>query len=197
MNEELFNIYLDEVFIPGVDNLRKIKNIPTAWAGLAMDQFSGHNSDRIRHKLEANKIKVVWLPPHTSHLTQPLDLVTFGIFKSSKSNRGFEYIENKQARRLMRDLEALDKATAWTTNTNAFWKAGWHVDRDSNPFNLCHHIAKVLEHPRAHESAHKRRAAEEKKEATAKRRKLKFGMSAAQLKALNKKLAKVPTTAPS
>jgi len=42
MNEELFNIYLDEVFIPGVDNLRKIKTIPTAWAGLAMDQFSGH-----------------------------------------------------------------------------------------------------------------------------------------------------------
>jgi len=68
-----------------------------------------------------------------------------------------------------------------------------HVDRDSNPFNLCHHIAKVLEHPRAPENAHKRRAAEEKKEATAKRRKLKFGMSAAQLKALNKKLAKVPT----
>lgn len=51
------------------------------WRILVVDGFSGHISPRFRFRAEFNRIKVLYLPPHTSHITQPLDVGIFGPLK--------------------------------------------------------------------------------------------------------------------
>ena len=82
MNTELFIVYLNHILIPGVaENPRQHRLWKKTTARLIMDGFRSHASVEISKLLEKNHIKVLWLPPPGSHLTQSLDKVTFGIWK--------------------------------------------------------------------------------------------------------------------
>lgn len=47
-----------------------------------MDGFSGHTSQEVMDTLKKNKIEIVQLAAHSSHITQPLDLCMFNCLKS-------------------------------------------------------------------------------------------------------------------
>ncbi len=51
-------------------------------AVLIMDQHETHCSRQIIDKCRANNIEILLLPPHTTHMLQPLDISVFNPLKS-------------------------------------------------------------------------------------------------------------------
>ena len=82
----IFHRWVCEVFIPRVNQTRSF--LRTALgpfndkAVLIMDGCSAHKVEELQPIFEANRIVVRFLVPHSSHLTQPLDLGIFGRCKS-------------------------------------------------------------------------------------------------------------------
>ena len=81
MNGDLFIRWLNETFVPEVKERRSKYNY-TGKAYLIMDGFSGHTSQEVMDILKKNKIEIVQLAAHSSHITQPLDLCMFNCLKS-------------------------------------------------------------------------------------------------------------------
>jgi 4-hydroxybenzoate polyprenyltransferase len=55
---------------------------PGDWRLLIIDEHSSHINTRFMWLAWKNKVQLVYLPPHTSHKTQPLDRSVFGPLKS-------------------------------------------------------------------------------------------------------------------
>ena len=79
-----FERWLTEIFLPNVPSVRPIY--------LFLDGHGSHNSIELIAKLKSNQIILVVLPPHASHLVQPLDLTVFKAFKSAWSNSLDDFI---------------------------------------------------------------------------------------------------------
>ena len=104
VNEHVFAHWLREVFFPAVDERRAVlrRQLGTfdEKAILIIDGCKAHKLDPFRQLLVEKNITVVFLVPHSSHLTQPLDLGIFGRLKS---------LTRDEASYVMR-LEELDEA---------------------------------------------------------------------------------------
>ena len=71
---------------------REIINDLNLHAVLIMDNMSVHViNDVVKRVLKLEKFWIFFLPPHSSHILQPLDLSNFGIFKR-------RYMQYKNAR---------------------------------------------------------------------------------------------------
>ena len=86
ITRDVFGEWLTKTFIPHVEKRRRrlrrrIPGIDTR-AVLILDQCSCHVKDEHRQMLARRNITLVFLPAHTSHLTQPLDLGVFGRLKN-------------------------------------------------------------------------------------------------------------------
>lgn len=79
MNEELFEVWLSHF----KNHVKPSLEDPVL---LILDNHSSHISLRIYDFCRSNGIKMVTLPPHTSHRTQPLDVVFFSPLKSAYHN---------------------------------------------------------------------------------------------------------------
>lgn len=80
INQKIFEEYLKEHFIPFVENKRGSSNSPVL---LILD---GHSSRSVPEALELcflNNIHILSIPAHSSHLLQPLDLISFSTFKKA------------------------------------------------------------------------------------------------------------------
>jgi len=92
---------------------------------IILDGCSSHKGGAIESVCKEKHIKMHYLPSHSSHLLQPLDLNPFGVMKS-KFN-GF-HVEGKkfseQSACVYRSLVALDAATAPHIVVSAFRAAG-------------------------------------------------------------------------
>ena len=81
----VFEIWLNDVFLPAVDKkrrtLRRRFGDVDDRAVLILDGCSSHLKDRFRQVLEEHRVTMRFLVPHTSHLTQPLDVGIFGWVK--------------------------------------------------------------------------------------------------------------------
>lgn len=154
------------------------------WAGLVMDGFYGHDSPEIRALLEEHRIKVVWLLPHSSHLTQPLDLVTFSAFKRSRNSSNLSSEEEKETelgKRILANLEGIEKAAHTRSNINAWARAGFKTDWNAEPASIRFSVTPILEAPRAPENELKRAAAA-RRESTPKRVKVGHHPSAEEIR---------------
>ena len=49
-----------------------------------MDGCKKHLTETIRDELSKNNVMIMLLPPHSSHLLQPLDVLMFGPLKNMK-----------------------------------------------------------------------------------------------------------------
>ena len=82
---EVFGRWLRDVFIPNVEAkreaLRQRLGTFDERAVLILDGCSSHKKEEHRLLLESKNITMMFLVPHSSHLTQPLDLCTFGRVK--------------------------------------------------------------------------------------------------------------------
>ncbi|KAA6356766.1 MAG: hypothetical protein EZS28_047708 [Streblomastix strix] len=66
-------------------------------------------------------------PPHSTHITQALDLVTFSSVKSELPLRKGRRLPSKQVDRVKQMYDAINLNTSATTNGQAFKKAGIEV----------------------------------------------------------------------
>ena len=82
---DVFMQWLTDIFVPHVEatreTLRRQLGPFNERAVLILDGCSCHTNERFRQSLELKIITMMFLVPHTSHLSQPLDLVTFGLVK--------------------------------------------------------------------------------------------------------------------
>ena len=77
INSDLFLEWLNEIFIPEIRKRRKLIGDQNAKACLLMDNHVSHHSNDAISLLNKNNIIPLFIPPHSSHRTQPLDRLTF------------------------------------------------------------------------------------------------------------------------
>jgi hypothetical protein len=78
--EVLFVEWLKTIFLLRIENLRAKAN----YAGsivLRLDGHSTHVTECVIAFARSERILIIRLVPYSSHLSQPLDLCTFGLFK--------------------------------------------------------------------------------------------------------------------
>jgi hypothetical protein len=80
-NEHSMAFYIEKILKPYCDKLRKEMNDPDLPIFLIMDNCSSHNRPALLGLYAAYNIKVIWLPAHSSHFLQPLDLALFANLK--------------------------------------------------------------------------------------------------------------------
>jgi len=74
--------YVNKVVIPFFEERRKTLNLPYNERALILqDGLKAHLDDMVTKVLDKNFIDTYEFPAHSSHLTQPLDLVSFPIYK--------------------------------------------------------------------------------------------------------------------
>jgi hypothetical protein len=89
-----------------------------------MDGLCSHHTDQFLQDCEGRGIEVVFLVPHSSHETQPLDILTFALLKQRFSNPKFERLRTAQSNKIVRMLGAWFAASAPHHNVEAFMGIG-------------------------------------------------------------------------
>ena len=124
VNTELYHKWMLEVVVPHIrkNRLRERFDGP---AFVIQDGFGGHDVELISDQLKENNIKVITLPPHSSHLLQPLDIGVFGVQKFHK-NRMKLSIESlsEQTVAVVKIIDSLRRATSPIAIINAFKACG-------------------------------------------------------------------------
>lgn len=153
INEELFLRWVEKIWTPHIEGLRRQLQKPEQTALLLLDGASAHLGQKAKELFVRCNTRVVELVPHTSHLTQPLDLVIFAAYKSIKSSMTIPAnIKNAQSMRMMQNLKAIARSTDWITVRNSWAKAGWTISKPATagePPKIHLDISKVLEHDQA------------------------------------------------
>jgi hypothetical protein len=80
----IFTEYVTSVIPPYFAATRESLHFQDFTGVLLCDNCSSHIDEGIKQLLADNNIRLITCPPHTSHLFQPLDLVTFAAFKRKK-----------------------------------------------------------------------------------------------------------------
>ncbi|XP_050063106.1 tigger transposable element-derived protein 1-like [Aphis gossypii] len=96
---QIFSDWFKNCFIPQVETYLKLKNLPFK-ALLLTDNAPGHPSSL---ELQHSNIKVMFLPPNTTSLLQPLDQGVIAAFKAYYVRRTFK--------RLLKNMEEDPKLT--------------------------------------------------------------------------------------
>jgi hypothetical protein len=71
------------VIAPDVEFWRLTTADPLRMAYLVMDKHGAHNTPDNVREMQKLGIPAIWLPPHSSHFLQLLDLTVFGAFKKA------------------------------------------------------------------------------------------------------------------
>ena len=138
INSKIFNNYIYEHVIPYIKNTRTSMKIEKSPAVLLIDNCPLHTNEELYRRLALENIRVITFPPHTTNLFQPLDLVTFHVYKQEKSNMRSKYKKGSQIDLFYRNLVSMEKATHSSNNRNAFYCAGLSIQTSVIP-----HVASI------------------------------------------------------
>ena len=133
VTQEIFTDYIRNVFIPYVDNIRQNQLYVDKPAVFLCDNCASHFDENLLRELARKNIRFVTFPPHSSHLFQPLDLVTFGVFKNHLRSVTSRYEKGSQLDRISRLLKAIEMATISENNRHAFARAGLEINALTKP----------------------------------------------------------------
>lgn len=61
---------------------------------LVLDNHRSHTTLELRSFCENKDIILLWMPPHSSHILQPLDVLSFGPLKTAFSKQNQDLIRN-------------------------------------------------------------------------------------------------------
>ena len=94
------------------------------------------------------KIHVLFIPPHTSNMLQPLDLITFALQKRWKKNIKVDKRFTYQSKQVIEAYESVFRASSPNYIVLAFKRAGIIrtrivYDKNSQPFQA-HRVAKTF-----------------------------------------------------
>jgi hypothetical protein len=97
-----------------------------------MDSLRSHDNDRFLEQYTEHLVEVLFLVPHASDQTQPLNLLTFALMKQRYSASKFQRLTNRQSNEVVRILGAWFAASAPHHNVEAFMSLGLIPFRESN-----------------------------------------------------------------
>ena len=83
--------------------------------------------------LAENNVRLITFPPHSSHIFQPQDLVTFGVAKKEMKYATSKFEPGSQADIISRAIKSIEKATISENNRSAFECAGLEINTSISP----------------------------------------------------------------
>ena len=123
MTMKIFEQWGEKIFFPHVDAKRKEMNYG-GQALLIMDGLAAHHSPSFCEECAKHGVKILYMVPHSSDQTQPLDLVVFGRFKNFYSRCTNENMISNQSNQIIKMLCAWRQATAPNMIISSFMAAG-------------------------------------------------------------------------
>lgn len=133
---ELFKSWIEDIFIPYVNNVRSTLGMEYESAVLTTDNCSCHCNDVIKKLLADNNIILFTWPPHSSHLFQPLDLVIFSLVKRTKSTCRTKFNKGTQADYITKLIMAFESASTSINIRSAFRRAGMALNVEEKPYKI-------------------------------------------------------------
>ena len=134
-NKSVLNEWYDEVLAPQLKQNRDSLGMH-APAVLLCDGFRAHNDPELLAKAAKDNVRVVFLPPHSSHLTQALDKFAFANMKKAYQLYTGEGSTDRNGKKIKKMLHAYYSSLTPMT-VRASWAAvGIHLnwdDRGENP----------------------------------------------------------------
>lgn len=83
---------IDKVIVPHVEKMRQQLGLLDQKALLIWDAFTGQNTPAVLEKLDELNILTALVPKNLTHLLQPLDITTNGVFKKMEKKAFSEYL---------------------------------------------------------------------------------------------------------
>jgi hypothetical protein len=111
------------VILPYFASTRESLHLQDFTGVLLWDNCTSHIDEGTKQLLADNNIRLVTFPPHTSHLFQPLDLVTVAAFKREKHEVHVGQPVGSQIWEITKLMRALERATDPTNHRTAFRRA--------------------------------------------------------------------------
>ncbi|KAA6385851.1 MAG: hypothetical protein EZS28_018622 [Streblomastix strix] len=127
VNTDTLEKYVDESFIPFIEQRREKMHMPNAPDSMLCDNHGPHVADEIYAKLAASNIKLLTVPPHSTQVTQPLDLVTLSAVKGNLPRRKGAHMPKSKIEKVKLMYYVLEKHITSSTNESAFRKAGYQA----------------------------------------------------------------------
>lgn len=188
---DLFENYFEDILIPHINLKRNEKNKPNHKALVLIDGASAHASTKLDALLAKNNIKLMFIPPHSSHITQPLDLLVFSTFKRLMLKISTSIQLSPLSKRIILALKAIYMATNFLDILSSFSLAGFFMDLEPGKEKLCFNLSKIMKNDRAPDNEIKNEQNPRKK----KRTKLKAGTpKARKQKTLSKNQKDISST---
>ena len=150
LTKRIFRAWIQDILIPYVIITRQQINQPNMKAILIMDNFSGHMDADSYNILQSNNITIITIPPHSSHLLQPLDLGIFGIVKGTLQRISAPNFLKLHSARIVNIIDAFRKSTTRRNIISAFQQAAI-FSVYINEFNLCFPVIDINGARRARE----------------------------------------------
>ena len=144
----IFEDYIKNVLLPDIEQYRSAHPDESKSAVLLMDGHTSHKSLSLRAFCGMNDITVLVIPPHSSHLLQPLDR---GFFRRCKAQFS-SFPAEEGASRITNTLERIFEAFQACRVTGFIWRCWSHagivpVVRDGKLTGYTPAVDKVMQEP--------------------------------------------------
>jgi hypothetical protein len=123
MTSKLFELWSMVVFFPAVAELRRTFG-HDGKAVLILDGPTCHHTPVFEGECRARNIELVFLVPHSSDQTQPVDVITFSVLKGHFARARVARVNRPQSRQIVRMLGSFYEAAAPHQVVEAFMSMG-------------------------------------------------------------------------
>lgn len=130
-DHSVFQKWAEEYFFPFIEKRRE--NFDYAGESLLiLDGFSVHDCDEFLDECTYHGVYPLFLPPHSSDQTQPLDLGIFAVQKSKMSRMTVPQEFSNQSQQIMKIVDSFTQAATISNIRGAFKAAGIISKFDAN-----------------------------------------------------------------
>ena len=151
LNKEIMLEWVQKTLIPFINKIKYKENLSIeSKTILIMDGLKAHCIDDL---FQANYIEPVLLPPHSSHIWQPLDLGIFGLVKKyyNTSENTNKIFTNKFSMKINRIISSWYKATYPENILSSWRRAGYHIEINNGVIiNVAINMTKILQNIEEH-----------------------------------------------
>ena len=134
-NKSILNKWYDEVLVPQLKQNRGDMGM-RAPAVLLCDGFRAHNDPELLAKAAKDNVRIVFIPPHSSHLTQALDKFAFANMKKEYQLCTGVSSTDRNGKKIKKMLHAYYSSLTPMTVRASWGAVGIHLswdDRGENP----------------------------------------------------------------
>jgi hypothetical protein len=131
ITEVLFVDWIQSVFLKKIQELRNRYQYEGKVV-LIVDGHSSHVTPRVISYAATQKIVIIRLVAHSSHIAQPLDLCLFAVFKNAYQKEREVSLLKGEARKIVRALKAFSHSITVSVIRQSFRRAGYILN-SQNP----------------------------------------------------------------